>query len=85
MTLCVALEELPMNDVNVFPNINDHKFIGLCFAFPRLCSAYPGACPGFRFEKGTNLNDSLRCHISKISARDRHWGPPLFIKEFGTC
>jgi hypothetical protein len=47
MTLCVALEELPMNDVNVFANINDHKLIGLCFTFPRLCSAYPRPCPGF--------------------------------------
>jgi hypothetical protein len=40
--------------VNVFANINDHKFIGLCFAFPLLCCTYLRACPGFRFEKGTN-------------------------------
>ena len=51
MTPCVTFEELSMNDVNVFANINDHKFIGLCFAFPR-------ACPAFRFEKGTNSNNS---------------------------
>jgi hypothetical protein len=51
MSLRVTLEKLSMNDVNVFANINDHKFIGLCFAFPR-------ACPAFRFEKGTNSNNS---------------------------
>jgi hypothetical protein len=51
MTLHVTLEKLPMNNVNVFADINDHKFIGLCFTFPR-----PG--PGFRFENGTNSNDS---------------------------
>jgi hypothetical protein len=48
MTLRVIVEKLPMYDVNVFANINDHKFIGLCFAFPR-------ACPGFRFEKGNQF------------------------------
>ena len=35
MTLRVTLEELSMNDVNVFANIDDHKLIDLCFAFPR--------------------------------------------------
>jgi hypothetical protein len=25
VTLCVTLEKLPMDDVNVFPNINDHS------------------------------------------------------------
>jgi hypothetical protein len=52
MTLRVTLEELSMNDVNVFANIDDHKLIDLCFAFPR-------GCPGFRFVKGTNSSDSL--------------------------
>jgi hypothetical protein len=51
MTLRVTLEKLSMNDVNVFACVNDHKLIDLCFAFPR-------ACPGFPFEKGTNSNDS---------------------------
>ncbi len=44
MTLRVTLEELPMNDVNVFASINDHKLIGLCLAYPR-------ACPGSRPER----------------------------------
>jgi hypothetical protein len=52
MTLRVTLEELSMNDVNVFANIDDHKLIDLCFAFPR-------GCPSFRFVKGTNSSDSL--------------------------
>ena len=34
MTLRVTLEKLSMNDVNVFPSINDHKSIDLCFAYP---------------------------------------------------
>jgi hypothetical protein len=36
MTLRVILEELPMNDVNVFANVNNHKLIDLIsdFAWP---------------------------------------------------
>jgi hypothetical protein len=41
MTLRVILEELSMNDVNVFASINDHKLIDLCFALPNLCLAFP--------------------------------------------
>jgi hypothetical protein len=59
MTLRVILEELTMDNVNVFPNINDHKLIDLCFAFPR-------GGPVFRFEKVTNSNDSpSHCSIKK--------------------
>jgi hypothetical protein len=36
MTLRVALEELPMNDVNVFADINDHKLINLRFGISGL-------------------------------------------------
>jgi hypothetical protein len=33
MTLRVTLEELPMNDVNVFANVNNHKLIDVYFGF----------------------------------------------------
>lgn len=33
MTPCVTLEELPMNDVNVFAGVKDHKLSGVNFRF----------------------------------------------------
>lgn len=60
MTLRVILEELPMNDVNVFANINDHKLIDFCFAFPNLCLAFPCSCPRSQFLETPPLKLSIK-------------------------
>jgi hypothetical protein len=60
MTSCVTLEELSMNDVNVFANINDHKLIDLCFALPNLCLAFPCGCPRFRFFETAPIKSSIK-------------------------
>ena len=83
MALCVTLEELPMNDVNVFANINDHKFIDLCLPFPRVVFYIFARLSRF---PGTNSNDShiLTDKKGKIDTNLAWQRPPKtlqFIRE----